>query len=77
MNVFVWKSHGEVRVYALNITTRAEVISCLRSEGFEVDSEISWAEIQDVIFDAQESDSDIFEYGTGIVKVKGEADGKY
>lgn len=77
MNVFVWKSHGEVKVCALNTTTRAEIISCLMSEGFEVDSERSWAEIQDAVFDAQESGSDMFEYGTGIVKVEGEADGKY
>lgn len=78
MNVFVWKSHGDVKVYALNTELREDVLTCLEQEGFEIENEnISWGEIQELIYEAQESDSDMFEYGTGIVKLKGEPDGKY
>ena len=72
MKVFIWKSHGEVYVYALTDAVAQDVLEVLEQEGFEIDSEkdYSWQEIDTLVSEAQESDSDMFEYGSGVVKVR-------
>lgn len=72
MKVFVWKSHGDVSVYAISDGLKDEILEVLEQEGFEIDRDktYSWVEIMDRIYDAYESDSDMFEYGSGIVTVK-------
>lgn len=73
MKVFVWKSHGEVSVYAITDSLKQDILEVLEQEGFEIDSErdYSWAMIDDLVSEARESDSDMFEYGTGVVSVRG------
>ena len=72
MKVFIWKSHGEASVYALTDAVAQDVLEVLEQEGFEIDSEkdYSWQEIDTLVSEAQESDSDMFEYGSGVVKVR-------
>lgn len=72
MKVFVWKAHGDISVYAVTDSLKDGILGCLSNEGFEIDraKSYSWQEIQEMIYDAQESDSDMFEYGTGLCTVK-------
>lgn len=75
MKVFVWRSHGEIDVYAFETEDqksflKTELVNALRQEGSEVNSESSWGEIKQAIEDQRYSDSDMFEYGTGFTKVK-------
>lgn len=72
MKVFVWKAHGDISVYSITDNLKNDILVCLSNEGFEIDSSksYSWQEIQEMIYDAQESDSDMFEYGTGFCTVK-------
>lgn len=75
MKVFVWRSHGEIDVYAFETEAqksflKTELVNVLCQEGSEVSSESSWGEIKQAIEDQRYSDSDMFEYGTGFTKVK-------
>lgn len=72
MKVFVWKAHGDISVYSITDNLKNDILVCLSNEGFEIDrgKSYSWQEIQEMIYDAQESDSDMFEYGTGFSTVK-------
>lgn len=72
MKVFVWKTHGDISVYEITDSLKDDILDCLSNEGFEIDKgkSYAWQEIQEMIYDAQESDSDMFEYGTGLCTVK-------
>lgn len=72
MKVFVWKAHGDISVYAITDSLKDSILDCLSNEGFEIDKgkSYSWQEIQEMVYDAQEWDSDMFEYGTGLCTVK-------
>lgn len=72
MKVFVWKAHGDISVYEITDSLKDDILDCLSNEGFEIDKgkSYAWQEIQEMIYDAQESDSDMFEYGTGLCTVK-------
>lgn len=72
MKVFVWKSYGEVSVHTLTDSLKQDILEVLEQEGFEIDSEkdYSWKVIDGLVSEAQESDSDMFEYGTGLCTVK-------
>lgn len=73
MKVFVWKSHGDIRVYALTEDLKDDVLTCLSQEGVEVEEgrDYSWGEVRNLICEAKDSDSDMFESGTDIVDVRG------
>lgn len=73
MKVFVWKSHGNIRVHVLTDDLKDDVLLCLFHEGVEVEAgrDYSWREVRNLICEAQDSDSDMFESGTDIVDVRG------
>lgn len=77
MKVFVWKSFGEIKVYAFETKEQKEnlkamVIECLENEGVEGIGFYSsfWYELVDEIEAQIESRSDIFEYGTGFTTME-------
>lgn len=74
MKVFVWKAHGDISVYTITEKLKEDILTCLSHEGFEINDErdYSWNKVQEMIYAAQGSDSDMFESGTGIVSVEGE-----
>ena len=72
MKVFVWKAHGDISVWAITDSLKEDILTCLSLEGFEIvhGKQYDWREIQEMIYDAQESGSDMFECGSGVVKVR-------
>lgn len=73
VRVLVWKSHGDIRVYALTEAVKDDVLACLSQEGFAIDRErkYSWKQVRYLMLEAEECDSNMFEYGTDIVDVRG------
>lgn len=75
MKVFVWVSHGEIDIYHLETkeqkqALKASLVECLVNEGSSVTVEDSWDMIMECIEDQRYSDSDMFEYGTGVHRIK-------
>lgn len=72
MRVFVWKSYGNISVYALETDEqkaklKKEIADVLSLENITINS--SWQQFQDAIEDEIMSKSDDFEYGTGFYMV--------
>lgn len=76
MKVFVWKSYGELDIRDISTQEqktllKIELVKALQSEGeTDVDESMSLGHVIDLVYD-QLGNSDVFEYGTGIYKVKG------
>lgn len=76
MKVFVWVSHGEIDIYDLETkeqkhALKVSLVECLVNEGSPVTVEDSWDKIMESIEDQRYSGSDMFEYGTGVHRIKG------
>lgn len=74
MRVFVWKSHGDITVYAFDTeeqksALKKQLVECLVLEGSDVNESSTWSDIFEAIEDQRYSDSDQFESCTGIEKV--------
>lgn len=72
MKVFVWKSYGDISVYALETDEqkaklKKEIVDVLNLENITIKS--SWQDVQEAISDEIMSKSDDFEYGTGFYMV--------
>lgn len=70
MKIFVWKSYGDISVYAFDTpeqqsALKKSIVEVLQQEGSEIDESSSWQKIYGCIEDQQLSGSDNFEYGTG------------
>lgn len=76
MNVFVWKSHGEINVWNMvdmenRTRLKTELVSVLQSEGeTDVDDSMPLSDVLEVVC-TNTGYSDMFETGTGIYKVNG------
>lgn len=75
MKVFVWRSNSEIDVYAFETLEqknelKKQLVECLIMEGSQVNSDSSWSDIFEAIEDQRYSDSDMFEYGTGVETLK-------
>lgn len=76
MNVFVWKSYGELEIRDISTQEqktllKIELVKALQSEGeTDVDESMSLGDVISLVYD-QLGNSDVFEHGTGIHKVKG------
>lgn len=75
MNVFVWKSYGELEIRDISTSEqksmlKTELIEALQREGeTDLDESISLGEVIELVYD-QLGNSDVFGHGTGIYKVK-------
>lgn len=76
MKVFVWKSYGELDIRDISTQEqktllKIELVKALQSEGeTDVDESMSLGYVIDLVYD-QLGNSDVFEHGTGIYRVKG------
>lgn len=76
MKVFVWKSYGELDIRDISTQEqktllKIELVKALQSEGeTDVDESMSLGDVIDLVYD-QLGNSDVFEHGTGIYRVKG------
>lgn len=75
MKVFIWKSHGELELFDIStveqkIILKKSLVEVMNSEGYtDADNEMSFGEVIEMISETT-GYSDMFEYGTGIYKIK-------
>ena len=75
MNIFVWKSYGELEISSISTSEqksllKTELVQALQREGeTDVDEDMSLGYVIELVYD-QLGNSDVFEHGTGIYLVK-------